>query len=142
MAKGLRLGGSVKATGLRLGLFAVVLPTLACSVHVDLPDVPAHHPAHPDAEAAPLPPPSPLLDSYRPAEERVEPTPAGGMEHEGHSTEDHSMHHGDGHGGEPDEEGAHGDEAHGAEVDEGQEPATHEHHHGSEGHGHGFEEGG
>lgn len=66
-----------------------LLAATACTVRVVMPEVPATHPAHPDAASAPLPEPSPLLDSYRP----VAPPPE--MEPMDHESMDHeAMGHG------------------------------------------------
>lgn len=81
-------------------LLVVAMGTAAgCTVQVVMPEVPASHPAHPDAAAAPLPEPSPLLDSYRP----VAPPPE--MEPMDHDAMDHeAMDHGEMDHGEMDHE--------------------------------------
>jgi hypothetical protein len=98
-----------------LAVLLVLGTTTGCAVHVDMPEVPAHHPASPDAEAAPLPPPSPLLDSYR----AVEPPP----EMPAMGTQGHGMH--DGHA----MEGPGDEPAEPAEPAEPVEPESHEGHH-------------
>ena len=60
----------------------LLLAAAGCTVQVLMPEVPATHPAHPDAASAPLPEPSPLLDSYRPMESppALEPMDHGSMD--------------------------------------------------------------
>lgn len=76
-------------------LAVLALAAAGCTVQVVMPEVPASHPAHPDAASAPLPEPSPLLDSYRP----VAPPPD--LEPMSHGDVDHGemnhegMNHGD-----------------------------------------------
>lgn len=76
-----------------------LLAATACTVRVVMPEVPATHPAHPDAASAPLPEPSPLLDSYRPVAPPPEMEP---MDHESmdHGSMDHEAmdHEAMGHG--------------------------------------------
>lgn len=119
-------------------LLVVVLGAAAgCTVQVVMPEVPASHPAHPDAEAAPLPEPSPLLDSYRPIAPppEMEPMDHGEMDHgemdhgsmdQGemdHSEMDHSeMDHGQMDHGEMEAE-----EGETADPEEAEDP--HQHHH-------------
>jgi copper resistance protein B len=105
-------------------LAPLALAAAGCTVQVVMPEVPASHPAHPDAEAAPLPEPSPLLDSYRP----VAPPPE--MAPMDHGTMDHGeMDHGEmDHEGMDHEAMGHGEmEAEEADPEEAEDP--HRHHH-------------
>ncbi len=111
-------------------LVASLLAATACTVRVVMPEVPASHPAHPDAEAAPLPEPSPLLDSYRPVAPppEMEPMGHGEMDHEGmdHGEMDHGAmgHEAMDHGEEEEAEIDHEAMGHGAAAAE--EEATEE----------------
>lgn len=98
-------------------LVVPLLAATACTVRVVMPEVPATHPAHPDAASAPLPEPSPLLDSYRPVAPPPEMEPMdhesmdhGSMDHEamGHESMDHGTmdHEAMGHGAAATEEEA------------------------------------
>lgn len=85
-------------SGAPLSIIAGVSLLAACTVNVEMPAVPETHPANPEAAVAPLPEPSPLLDSYRPVES---PPDVETMDHEGHDSshrmsgdEDEGMTHG------------------------------------------------
>lgn len=107
---------------LTLAILAIALVAAGCTVRVVMPEVPATHPAHPDAAAAPLPEPSPLLDSYRPVEPPPEMAP---MDPEGMEGME-GMDHGDMGHGQIDHD-ATGDEEEAPAPDEPAESEPHHH---------------